>query len=104
MDISSISTVSDLREYTRGITSNQETTTNNTAFEALFQSAVSMINETNEYTKQAEEAEISYALGLTTNTHELQIAQQKANVSLQYTVAVRNAVMDAYKEIMQLQF
>ena len=58
MDISSISTVSDLREYTRGITSNQETTTNNTAFEALFQSAVSMINETNKYTKRAEEAEI----------------------------------------------
>ncbi|MBE5961460.1 MAG: flagellar hook-basal body complex protein FliE [Lachnospiraceae bacterium] len=104
MDISAISTVSDLREYTRGTTQSTGTKNNNETFEALFQSAVNMINETNEYTKQAEEAEMSYALGLTTNTHELQIAQQKANISLQYTVAVRNAVMDAYKEIMQLQF
>ena len=34
---------------------------------------------------------------------ELQVAQQKANLSLQYTVAVRNAVVDAYKEIMQIK-
>ena len=51
-----------------------------------------------------EEAELQYAMGLMTNTHDLQVAQQKANLSLQYTVAVRNAVMDAYKEIMQMQF
>ncbi|MCX4328868.1 MAG: flagellar hook-basal body complex protein FliE, partial [Lachnospiraceae bacterium] len=35
--------------------------------------------------------------------HDLQIAQQKANVSLQYTVAVRDAFLSAYKEIMNLQ-
>lgn len=74
------------------------------SFDALLESAMKMINETNEYTNKAEEAEISYALGLTTSTHDLQVAQQKANISLQYTVAVRNAVLDAYKEIMQLQF
>ena len=43
-------------------------------------------------------------MGLTENTHDLQVAQMKANISLQYTVAVRNAVIEAYKEIMQLQF
>ena len=35
---------------------------------------------------------------------DLQIAQQKANVSLQYTVAVRNAFVQGYKELMNLQF
>ena len=32
------------------------------------------------------------------------IEEQKANVSLKYTVAVRDAVVDAYKEIMNMQF
>jgi flagellar hook-basal body complex protein FliE len=77
---------------------------NNTSFESMFQAAVNMIKQTNDYTNAAEEAETAYALGLTDSTHDLQIAQQKANLSLQYTVAVRNAVMDAYKEIMNLQF
>ena len=76
----------------------------NATFEAMLQSAIQMVNETNEYTEQAEEAEMAFALGLTNNTHDLQAAQYKANMSLQYTVAVRNAVMDAYKEIMQMQF
>ena len=47
---------------------------------------------------------MAYAMGLTNNTHDLQVAQMKANISLQYTVAIRNAVMDAYREIMQMQF
>ncbi len=74
------------------------------AFGALLDSAIEMINETNAYTDAAEEAEMSYALGINTNTHDLQVAQMKATISLQYTVAVRNAVMDAYKEIMQISF
>lgn len=76
----------------------------NTTFENLFQSALDMVNETNDLSNAAEEAEMSYSLGLSDNTHDLLIAQQKANLSLQYTVAVRNSVMDAYKEIMNLQF
>ena len=31
------------------------------------------------------------------------IAQQKAYLSLQYTVAIKNAVLEAYKEIMNMQ-
>lgn len=77
---------------------------NNASFEALFQSAVNMVNETNGLTNAAEEEEIKYALGMTESMHDLQVAQQKANISLQYTVAVRNGVLDAYKEIMNLQF
>lgn len=77
---------------------------NNASFEAMFQSAMDMINETNGLTNAAEEEEIKYALGMTESMHDLQVAQQKANISLQYTVAVRNGVLDAYKEIMNLQF
>ena len=73
-------------------------------FDGLLHSAMNMIKETNDYSNEAAEAELAYAMGLTENTHDLQVAQMKANISLQYTVAVRNAVIEAYKEIMQLQF
>lgn len=73
-------------------------------FDALLQSAMDMIEETNQYSNEAAEAELAYAMGLTNSTHDLQVAQMKANIALQYTVAVRNAVIEAYKEIMQLQF
>lgn len=86
------------------LTQNTSDTSKNNGFESLLQSAMTMIKETNQYTNEAAEAELSYAMGITNSTHDLQVAQMKANISLQYTVAVRNAVMDAYKEIMQLQF
>ena len=103
MNISSISSLSELNKF--NIPSTTGTKENrNAAFEDLFQAAVHMVNETNGYTNAAEEAEMAYALGLTDSTHDLLIAQQKASLSLQYTVAVRNHVLDAYKEIMNMQF
>ena len=82
----------------------QEEETKDSTFDGLLHSAMNMIKETNDYSNEAAEAELAYAMGLTENTHDLQVAQMKANISLQYTVAVRNAVIEAYKEIMQLQF
>ena len=76
----------------------------NTVFGNVLDSAVRLINETNAYSNAAEEEEIRYALGESDNLHDLQIAQQKANVSLQFTVAVRDAFVSAYKELMNLQF
>ena len=53
--------------------------------------------------KKAEEAEMSFALGYTDSIHDLAVAQQKANISLQYTVKVTNSVVTAYKELMNMQ-
>ena len=77
---------------------------NKSAFSTLFDSAVNMVQETNDYSNAAEEEEIKYALAESDSIHDLQIAQQKANISLQYTVAVRNAFLQGYKELMNLQF
>ena len=74
------------------------------SFDSLFQSALGMLEETNALSNMAEEEEINFAMGYTDNLHDLLVAQQKANISLQYVVAVRNSVIDAYKEIMNLQF
>lgn len=103
MNISSVGNIADINQL--GIGPLSKTKENaNTTFESMFQAAMNLVKQTNDYTNAAEEAETAYALGLTDSTHDLQIAQQKANLSLQYTVAVRNAVMDAYREIMNLQF
>ena len=66
----------------------------NTTFQTAFDSALNLISEANAYSNAAEEEE---------SIHYLHIAQQKAYVSLQYTVAVRDAFFSAYKEIMNIQ-
>ena len=74
------------------------------SFENVFKSALDMVQNTNDLTNAAEEAEMNFALGYSDSATDLLAAQQKANLSLQYTVAVRNAVMSAYREIMNMQF
>lgn len=104
MDIQSIGNINEINVI-GGLKSASAVKENrNAAFETLFDAATNMIKETNQYTNEAEEAEMAFSLGLLDNTHDLQIAQQKANLALQYTIAVRNQVLDAYKEIMNLQF
>ncbi len=73
------------------------------AFESVFNAAVENLNVTNSYLSDAENEELKLAMGLTDNTHDLTIALQKASTALQYTVAVRDKFMDAYKELMQMQ-
>lgn len=73
-------------------------------FESIFKSALDMVKQTNDLTNAAEQEEMKFALGNSDNISNLMVAQRKANISLQYTVAVRNAVMNAYREIMNLQF
>ena len=72
-------------------------------FETVFQSALGMGKETNDYHNDAESAIIQFALGQSENTHDLLIAQSKANIALQYTVAVKDKLLEAYREIMQMQ-
>lgn len=73
------------------------------AFESLLSSAVNMYKEADTYQKNAEQAEINFALGYSTSTHDLALAQQKANIALQYTVRVTNKAIEAYKELMNMQ-
>lgn len=75
----------------------------NNTFSAIFDQMVNLVGETDSLAAEAEAAEIDFSLGNADSTHEVTIAQQKALVSLQYTVAVKNALMDAYQEIMNIQ-
>ncbi|MBR6626939.1 MAG: flagellar hook-basal body complex protein FliE [Lachnospiraceae bacterium] len=74
-----------------------------TMFEALLNTAIDNIKTTNSYLSDAEDEEIKFALGESESTHDLTIALQKASTALQYTVAIRDKVMEAYRELMQIQ-
>ncbi len=76
---------------------------NDESFKSIFSSAVDNINTTNAYLSDAENEEIKWALGQTNNTHDLSIALQKASTALQYTVAIRDRAMSAYRELTQMQ-
>lgn len=72
-------------------------------FQTIFDTAVHNINETNGYLSDQENEEMKWAMGITENTHDLAIAMNKAETALQYTVAVRDKLLAAYNEIMQMQ-
>lgn len=74
-----------------------------TLFDAFLNSAINNINSTNSLLSDAEDEEIKFALGEVENSHDLTIALQKASTALQYTVAIKNKLLEAYKEIMQIQ-
>jgi flagellar hook-basal body complex protein FliE len=71
-------------------------------FESVLSAAIQSVNETNDLQNTAESEEIRFALGDAENTHDLLVAETKANIALQYTVAVRDKLVDGYKEIMQM--
>lgn len=79
------------------------TTAASNAFSEIFDQMVNLVGETDSLAADAEAAEINFSLGNADSTHEVTVAQQKALVSLQYTVAVKNALMEAYREIMNIQ-
>lgn len=72
------------------------------AFSAVYSSVSSLLESTNDYIEAAQQAEVDFALGNLTNTHELGVYQQQANIALQYTVAIRDKVLDAYNTIMNM--
>lgn len=107
MDITGIGSLVPLK-YVNGINTKSSEAGivqgNSEGFEGIFKSALDMVKQTNDLTNAAEQEEMKFALGNSDNIADLMVAQRKANISLQYTVAIRNAVMGAYREIMNLQF
>ena len=77
--------------------------TDGTMFDAFLDTAISNIQNTNTLLSNYENEEMRWALGETENTHDLTIALQKASTALQYTVAIRDKVLEAYQTIMNMQ-
>ncbi|MBZ2173880.1 flagellar hook-basal body complex protein FliE [Schnuerera sp. xch1] len=73
---------------------------NDGKFSSFLNTALDRVNElqlvSSEYKKLL-------ATGDVDNLHNVTIAAEKANIALQLTLAIRNKVTEAYKEIMRIQ-
>ncbi len=86
-----------------GTVTQEKEKTDGVLFDTFLNTAIDNIRETNNYLSKAEDEKIKFALGETDNAHDLGIALQKASSALQYTIAVRDKLMEAYRELMQMQ-
>ena len=103
MDISALTGAASA-DYLSTVTQNTLLTTDTEeTFDSVLASAMNMLTETNELQNDAQSAKIQFALGEADNPHDMQIAAAKATEALQYTVAIRDKMLDAYKEIMNMQ-
>ncbi len=62
------------------------------------------LGEVNNLQKEKNSMITAFASGETQNVHELMISMQKASVAVSMTSAVRNKVLEAYKEMSRIQF
>lgn len=103
MDISSLSGILSA-DYMDAVTQNtllaEEAQEN---FNSVLASAMNVLNETNDLQNDAQAAKVQFALGEAENPHDMQIAAAKAYQALQYTTAVRDKMIEAYREIMNMQ-
>lgn len=78
----------------------QEKTESSTDFSTIFKNA---INEIITDVNTAEELSRQAAVGNIQDLHDVTIALEKANLSIQLTMQVRNKVVEAYQEVMRMQ-
>jgi flagellar hook-basal body complex protein FliE len=62
------------------------------------------IDEVDGLDKQAQHLTNEFVLGRIENLHDVMIAAEKARTAMSLTLEVRNKALDAYKEIMRMQF
>jgi len=61
------------------------------------------IAKVNELQSEADEIANRLAAGDAVEIHQAMIAMQKASMALQFTIQVRNKIIEAYQEIMRMQ-
>ena len=101
MDITSLTVITS--DYLNSVASQKQLVNTDESFQSALDAAVGMLTETNDLENDATAAQMEFALGLADNPHDMQIAAKKALTALQYTTAVRDKLLEAYKEIMNMQ-
>jgi len=100
--IKAYSAASELLNNNKSLNAKGKSTTEATqSFAATIEESLAKVNE-----MQAEKSLMiqDFASGKNQNVHELMITLQKAGLAMDMTSAVRNKVMQAYQEIMRIQF
>lgn len=60
------------------------------------------VSDVNDLQQNADQLANKLATGDTVEVHQAMLAMQKASTALQFTVQVRNKVIEAYQEIMRM--
>ncbi len=71
-----------------------------TSFQEMLQAAM---NNVDQLEKTSDDYSVRLASGQLDNIHEATLAAQKAEISLNYMIQIRNKVLDAYREITRMQ-
>jgi len=101
MSVNSISQVKQLIPNNIGLSSiNEQSKLPEVSFGEYLNSALMKVSKLEDQAGQLKE---DFALGKTDNIPEVLIAGEKATVALQFTMQIRNKIMDAYSEIMRMQ-
>ena len=83
------------RDYTKSLTGDL-------SFTDSLEAAKNMLDTVNQAESVTNQLTYDFITGKNDNIHSLMIAQEKSSVLLQFTMQVRNQLLDAYKEIMRL--
>ena len=78
----------------------QPAETGGTSFADSIKEAISKVNDLQ---TEADQLANRLAAGDAVEIHQAMIAMQKASTALQFTIQVRNKIIEAYQEIMRLQ-
>jgi flagellar hook-basal body complex protein FliE len=73
-------------------------------FDEILGAAVKMFDDTNTAQKSAEAAQLSFAAGDSDDILSVVMAEQKALSCLNVTVQLTNRAIEAYREVMRMQF
>jgi len=60
------------------------------------------LNSTNDLLIQSQNLSDAFAAGETDNIHQVMLMAEKADIAFQFTMQIRNKIMDAYSEIMRM--
>ncbi|MGE4282501.1 MAG: flagellar hook-basal body complex protein FliE [Clostridia bacterium] len=69
-------------------------------FSEFFKNAMDQVNQLQQNAVHSNDL---LAAGQVENLHQVMIDSEKADIALQFTIQVRNKIMDAYNEIMRMQ-
>jgi flagellar hook-basal body complex protein FliE len=101
MAVNSISEIKQLVPDNIGLNGIKEkSNTPEVSFGEYLNSALMKVSDLENQSNQLQE---DFALGKTDNIPEVLIAGEKANIALQFTMQIRNKILDAYSEIMRMQ-
>ncbi len=79
----------------------KETTTGQISFKDTLKSLISQVDR---QIKDADQMAEDFALGKKYDLHEIMIASEKADLSFKFLLRIRNKLLEAYQEIIRMNF